>query len=100
MLFWIGFTLMVLNEGFVIMRHVHPWFANKREQLIENLGDNWKRIHGTLDFAWIGGVVGGILIDLDNWQTYAQALGIFWGSVLLFVYFPKLYCKLHSWLIK
>lgn len=100
MLFWIGFTLMVLNEGFVIMRHVHPWFANKRDQLIETYGPKWKKFHATLDYAWIGGVTAGILIDLDNWKTYVAALGIFWGAVLLFVYMPKLYCKIHSRLIK
>ena len=38
MIFWIGFTVMVLNEGFVIMRHVHPWFANKRDHLIATYG--------------------------------------------------------------
>ena len=31
MIFWIGFTVMVLNEGFVIMRLYNPWFANKRD---------------------------------------------------------------------
>ena len=40
-IFWIGFTIMVLNEGFVIMRHVHPWFARKRQHLIDTLGDRW-----------------------------------------------------------
>ena len=37
MLFWIGFIVMVLNEGFVIMRHVHPWFARKREALMASM---------------------------------------------------------------
>ena len=36
-LFWIGFTIMVLNEGFVIMRHVHPWFARKRRKLTKDI---------------------------------------------------------------
>ena len=41
---------MVLNEGFVIMRHVHPWFAKKRDHLIETYGAKWKRFHATLDY--------------------------------------------------
>ena len=32
MIFWIGFTLMVLNEGFVMMRHVSPFFDNQERR--------------------------------------------------------------------
>ena len=56
MIFWIGFTIMVLNEGFVIMRHVHPWFAKKRDHLIETYGAKRKRIHATLEYMWIAGL--------------------------------------------
>jgi len=94
MLFWFGFTLMVLNEGFVIMRHVHPWFANKRQELIDRLGTRWKRIHGTLDWMWIGGVTLGIAIDISNWKQYVLALGLFWGIVVSTVYLPMLIRKL------
>ena len=69
MIFWIGFTVMVLNEGFVIMRHVHPWFANKRDELIQRLGDRWKKIHATLDYIWIGGVTIGIIVDSGTFHT-------------------------------
>jgi hypothetical protein len=92
--FWIGFTVMVLNEGFVIMRHVHPWFAQKRDKLIATYGDKWKKFHATLDYVWIGGVSLGILIDFSNWKLYAMVLGIFWGMVAFFVYLPLLYKKL------
>ena len=34
MIFWIGFTLMFLNEGFVMMRHVSPLFAQIRDCLL------------------------------------------------------------------
>lgn len=90
MLFWFGFTLMVLNEGFVIMRHVHPWFAKKREELIERLGKTWKRIHATLDWAWIFGILGGIIMDMENWKLYLYSLAAFWSFVLIFVYLPML----------
>ena len=95
MIFWIGFTVMVLNEGFVIMRHVHPWFANKRAELIERLGDKWKKIHGTLDYIWIGGVTIGIAVDFANWKFYASILGGFWGFVVITVYLPLLIKKLR-----
>ncbi len=44
---------MFLNEGFVIMRHVHPWFAAKRESLIVYLGRYWKVTHSIADTLWI-----------------------------------------------
>ena len=87
---------MVLNEGFVIMRHVHPWFANKRDQLIAKFGDKWKRFHATLDYIWIGGVSLGIILDLSNWKLYASALAIFWGFVGVTVYLPLLIKKLKK----
>ena len=43
MTFWLGYTIMFFNEGFVIMRHVHPWFANKRDHLIATYGAKWKK---------------------------------------------------------
>ena len=53
-MFWVGFTIMFLNEGFVIMRHVHPWFAEKRKQLHDRFGEKKvKRIHGFTDWTWI-----------------------------------------------
>jgi len=96
MIFWIGFTVMVLNEGFVIMRHVHPWFANKRDHLIATYGTKWKKFHATLDYVWIGGVSLGILLDFSNWKLYATVLGIFWGMVAVCVYLPLLVKKLRK----
>ena len=96
MIFWLGFIVMVLNEGFVIMRHVHPWFANKRDQLIATYGAKWKKFHATLDYVWIGGVSLGILLDFSNWKLYATVLGIFWGMVAVCVYLPLLVKKLRK----
>ena len=87
---------MVLNEGFVIMRHVHPWLANKRDQLIATYGTKWKKFHATLDYVWIGGVSLGILLDFSNWKLYATVLGIFWGMVAVCVYLPLLVKKLRK----
>ena len=49
MIFWIGFTIMFLNEGFVMMRHVSPWAAKQRDNLIEKYGDGWQTFHGIVD---------------------------------------------------
>ena len=95
-IFFIGFTVMMLNEGFVIMRHVHPWFANKRDALIAKHGAAWKKFHATLDYIWIGGVTIGIAIDYTNWKFYATVLAIFWGIVAVFVYLPLLIKKLKK----
>ena len=54
MIFWIGFFVMFFNEGFVMMRHVSPWFARQRDKFIKKFGENiWYRFHGTLDYVWI-----------------------------------------------
>ena len=49
MIFWIGFIIMFLNEGFVMMRHVSPWAAKQRDNLIEKYGDGWQTFHGIVD---------------------------------------------------
>tara|TARA_B100001063_G_scaffold130642_1_gene122082 strand:+ start:87 stop:386 length:300 start_codon:yes stop_codon:yes gene_type:complete len=94
--FWIGFTVMVLNEGFVIMRHVHPWFARKRDHLIAKHGAAWKKFHATLDYVWIGGVTIGIAVDYTNWKFYAAVLATFWTVVAVCVYLPLLIRKLRK----
>jgi len=94
--FWIGFTVMVLNEGFVIMRHVHPWFAQKREALMAKYGSNWKRFHAFFDYVWIGGVILGVAIDISNWKFYATVLATFWSIVAVFVYLPLLVKKIRK----
>lgn len=87
--FWIGFILMFLNEGFVIMRHVHPWFAAKRESLIAYLGRYWKVTHSIADTLWIVLIAYGYYLVPDSWETFTIPLLTFWLSVLLFVYIPK-----------
>ena len=53
MIFWIGFIIMFLNEGFVMMRHVSPWAAKQRDNLIEKYGDGWQTFHGIVDYVWV-----------------------------------------------
>ena len=43
---------MFFNEGFVMMRHVSPWFGRQRDKFINKYGANvWYRFHGTLDYV-------------------------------------------------
>ena len=63
--FILGYTIMFFNEGFVILRHVSPWFAHKRKQLHERFGrERIKRIHGFTDWSWI------LLIALGSGKMY------------------------------
>ncbi len=89
MIFWIGFTLMVLNEGFVMMRHVSPWFGRRRDDIIAKIGSNaWYRLHGTLDYAWIALVTIGLIV-CPNRLNHIAALAVFWiGSFSVF-YLPR-----------
>ncbi len=90
MIFWVGFIIMVLNEGFVIMRHQSPLFAKWRKELINKFGDNWQKFHSTMDWLWVALVINGLI-----WTTWNQrwidftALITWWCCVLLFVYVPR-----------
>ena len=89
MIFWIGFTIMFFNEGFVMMRHVSPLFARLRDKVIKKLGENvWYRLHGTLDYTWIGLVTLGLIVN-SNRLLHISVLSIFWiGSYVIF-YLPR-----------
>ena len=87
MIFWIGFTLMFFNEGFVMMRHVSPLAAQIREELIKDLGDTWQKIHSTLDWLWIFFVVLG-LIFTQHRALDVFALVTFWSDALCLIYIP------------
>tara|TARA_B100001094_G_scaffold200837_1_gene194875 strand:+ start:2168 stop:2485 length:318 start_codon:yes stop_codon:yes gene_type:complete len=87
MIFFIGFTLMFINEGFVMMRHVSPLFAQIREELIKDFGDTWQKIHSTLDWLWILFVVLGLIL------SHHRALDVFflvtfWSAALCLIYIP------------
>ena len=89
MIFWIGFFVMFFNEGFVMMRHVSPWFARQRDKLIGKYGDKiWYRFHGTLDYTWMGLVTLGLIVN-PNRLVHAAALGIFWFLSFLIFYLPR-----------
>lgn len=86
---------MILNEGFVILRHVSPYLANKRDQLIKKYGKKWKWFHGAMDTVWIGLVVIGFLLDLANWKRNLLIFGTIWGIVAIY-YIPVIYKKIKN----
>ena len=89
MIFWIGFTLMVLNEGFVMMRHVSPWFSKQRQKFIDKYSANaWYRFHGTLDYTWIGLVTIGLIVN-PNRILHIAALATFWSFSFIIFYLPR-----------
>ena len=89
MIFWIGFFVMFFNEGYVMMRHVSPWFAKQRDKFIEKYSANvWYRFHGTLDYTWMGLVTLGLIVN-PNRLLHVAALGTFWGASFLIFYFPR-----------
>ncbi len=93
--FIIGFLIMFFNEGFVIMRHVSPWFANKRKLLHEKYGvQKVKRIHGLTDWTWIILISIGTYLDFENWRIYAGLVFGYWLLVAFIIYLPMLIRKL------
>ena len=87
MIFWIGFTLMFFNEGFVMMRHVSPWFARQRDKLIERFGDGWQYFHGFLDYAWVIVVSLGFALSPDR-LFHLLVFTTFWSAALCLIYIP------------
>ena len=87
MIFWIGFIIMFLNEGFVMMRHVSPWFSRKRDQLIEKFGDGWQYFHGILDYVWVLVVALGLAVS-PNKAFHLLLFVTFWNAALTLVYIP------------
>ena len=93
--FIIGYLIMFFNEGFVIMRHVSPWFANQRKQLHDRFGrERIKRIHGLTDWTWIILIALGIYLDFENWKLYATMVFAYWSVVAVIIYLPMLVRKL------
>ena len=89
MIFWIGFFVMFFNEGFVMMRHVSPWFGRQRDKIIDKYGANtWYRFHGTLDYTWMGLVTLGLIVN-DNRLFHVVALLVFWTLSWLIFYLPR-----------
>ena len=89
MIFWIGFFVMFFNEGFVMMRHVSPWFARKRDGFIKKYGDNiWYRFHGTLDYVWMGLVICGLIVN-SNRLFHLAVLSTFWAMSFAIFYAPR-----------
>jgi len=89
MIFWIGFTVMFLNEGFVMMRHVSPWFARQRQKFIDKYGANvWYRFHGTLDYVWMGLVTLGLIVNTPR-LLHVLVLATFWTLSWLVFYLPR-----------
>ena len=89
MIFWIGFFVMFFNEGFVMMRHVSPWFSRQRDKFIEKYGANaWYRFHGILDYTWIVLVAIGLIIN-PNRVMHVMALVTFWVLSFIIFYLPR-----------
>ena len=89
MIFWIGFFVMFFNEGFVMMRHVSPWFARQRDNFIDKYGANvWYRFHGTLDYVWMIFVGLGLIFN-PNRLFHIAVLATFWGASFSIFYLPR-----------
>ena len=89
MIFWIGFFVMFFNEGFVMMRHVSPWFSNQRAKFIKQYGENtWYRFHGTLDYTWMGLVTIGLIVN-SNRLLHIMALLTYWTLSFMIFYLPR-----------
>ena len=88
-IFIIGFLVMVLNEGFVILRHLSKKMAKRREKLIKKYGKKWQIFHSAMDIVWVSFVAIGIIFSEYRMFFLGLLLG-FWIIVFVGVYLPKL----------
>ena len=80
---------MFFNEGFVMMRHISPWFSKQRQKFIDKYSANvWYRFHGTLDYTWIGLVTIGLIVN-PNRILHIAALATFWFLSFIIFYLPR-----------
>ena len=79
--------LMFLNEGFVMMRHVSPFFARQRDKLIERFGDGWQYFHGIVDYLWVIVVVLGFIFSPHR-GAHLVVFITFWSAALFGIYVP------------
>ncbi len=89
MIFWIGFFLMFINEGFVMMRHVSPWFSKQRDNLIEKYGDGWQTFHGMLDYLWVIIIALGFTFSPHR-ASHLYVFISFWTLAFMLIYLPKM----------
>ena len=95
MIFWIGFIIMFLNEGFVMMRHVSPWAAKQRDNLIEKYGDGWQTFHGIVDYVWVIVVALGFAFSPHR-GSHLYVFLAFWGSAFTLIYLPMWVAKTNK----
>ena len=89
LIFILGYLTMVLNEGFVILRHLSKKMAKKREKLIKKYGKKWQIFHSAMDIVWVSFVSIGIIFSEYRMFFLGLVLG-FWIIVFVVVYLPKL----------
>ncbi|BCU93978.1 MAG: hypothetical protein CM15mV3_2640 [Caudoviricetes sp.] len=79
---------MFINEGFVMMRHVSPWFSKQRDNLIEKYGEGWQTFHGTVDYLWVIIIALGFTFSHTEPVTYVFIS--FWSLAFMLIYLPKM----------
>ena len=89
MIFWIGFFIMFFNEGFVMMRHVSPWAANQRQNLIDKYGQGWQTFHGMLDYIWVIVTILGFIFS-PNRGSHLYVFISFWVTSFILIYLPQI----------
>ena len=89
MIFWIGFFIMVLNEGFVMMRHVSPWFAKQRDNLRHKYGKGWQTFHGMVDYIWVILVTLGFIFSPFR-GVHLYVFICFWLLAFMLIYLPQI----------
>jgi uncharacterized membrane-anchored protein len=82
-LFYLGIIILILNEGFVMLRHYSSKASTLLKSIKEKWGWKWLLLHSALDILWICLLIAGY----EKGQYYEVILGVVFGAMILF-YIP------------
>ena len=82
-LFYLGIVILVLNEGFVMLRHYSSKVAYWLTLIKEKWGWKWLLLHSALDILWLCLLI----VGYEQGQYHEVILGCIFGAMAIF-YIP------------
>ena len=82
-LFYLGIVILILNEGFVMLRHYSSKVSTLLKSIKEKWGWKWLLLHSALDILWVCLLIAGY----EKGQYHEVILGVVFGAMAIF-YIP------------
>ena len=82
-LFYLGIVILILNEGFVMLRHYSSKVSTLLTLIKEKWGWKWLLLHSALDILWLCLLI----VGYEQGQYHEVILGCIFGAMAIF-YIP------------